>query len=83
MKHIAFFLHLLSCPVQMPPLTPLASPYVSVIKKTLTCIPGGKTNKRLTACTCYSVVFNAYSFIRISRISPLMQMDLSMISSGA
>ena len=28
-------------------------------------------------------IFNAYSFIRISRISPLMQMDLSMISSGA
>ncbi len=42
MKHIAFFLHLLSCPVQMPPLTPLASPYVSVIKRRLPVSPEGK-----------------------------------------
>ena len=62
---------------------PLAPLYLSPNKKTLICIPEGKTNKRLTACTFCSVVFNAYSFIRISRISPLMQMDLSMISSGA
>ncbi len=30
-------------------------------KRRLPVFPKGKTNKRLTACTCYSVVYSAHS----------------------